>query len=247
MTLRNLTLSFACLGMALASAGCKNPPGKPGPEPEVGRPDQLVAFAPLYRQNCAGCHGIDGKGGAAISLANPVYLAEAGAANLERVTREGVAGTLMPAFGKQAGGMLTDRQIEALAQGMVTEWGRPDAIAGFTPPPYQSASPGDPAQGQKAFATFCASCHGPDAAGGTSANTPHPGSIVDPAYLALVSDQSLRSAIVAGIPAQGMPDWRSHIGGPGARPMTDQEIADTVAWLASHRVATPGQPYQKSE
>jgi cytochrome c oxidase cbb3-type subunit 3/ubiquinol-cytochrome c reductase cytochrome c subunit len=27
--------------------------------------------------------------------------------------------------------------------------------------------------------------------------------------------------------------------------MTDQEIADTVAWLASHRIATPGQPYKQ--
>jgi cytochrome c oxidase cbb3-type subunit 3/ubiquinol-cytochrome c reductase cytochrome c subunit len=27
--------------------------------------------------------------------------------------------------------------------------------------------------------------------------------------------------------------------------MTDQEVTDTVAWLASHRIATPGQVYQQ--
>jgi cytochrome c oxidase cbb3-type subunit 3/ubiquinol-cytochrome c reductase cytochrome c subunit len=66
---------------------------------------------------------------------------------------------------------------------------------------------------------------------------------VDPAYLALISDQGLRSLIIAGQPQEDMPDWRSDISGAGSRAMTEQEITDTVAWLACHRVATPGQPY----
>jgi cytochrome c oxidase cbb3-type subunit 3/ubiquinol-cytochrome c reductase cytochrome c subunit len=58
---------------------------------------------------------------------------------------------------------------------------------------------------------------------------------VDPSYLALVSDQSLRSTIIAGRPDQGMPDWRSDISGAGSGTMTDQEITDVVAWLAAQR------------
>jgi len=27
------------------------------------------------------------------------------------------------------------------------------------------------------------------------------------------------------------------------KPMSDQEVTDVVAWLASHRVEAPGQPY----
>jgi cytochrome c oxidase cbb3-type subunit 3/ubiquinol-cytochrome c reductase cytochrome c subunit len=73
----------------------------------------------------------------------------------------------------------------------------------------------------------------------------HTGSLVDPAYLALISDQGLRSLILAGQPQDGMPDWSSDMTGAGSRAMTDQEIADTVAWLASHRIATPGQPYMQ--
>jgi cytochrome c oxidase cbb3-type subunit 3/ubiquinol-cytochrome c reductase cytochrome c subunit len=69
------------------------------------------------------------------------------------------------------------------------------------------------------------------------------GSIVDPTYLALVSDQYLRTTILAGRPEEGMPDWRSDLAEPHARPMTDQEITDTVAWIASHRIAVPGEPY----
>jgi cytochrome c oxidase cbb3-type subunit 3/ubiquinol-cytochrome c reductase cytochrome c subunit len=50
-----------------------------------------------------------------------------------------------------------------------------------------------------------------------------------------VSDQSLRSTIIAGRPDQGMPDWRSDISGPRSRAMTDQEITGVVAWLAAQR------------
>jgi cytochrome c oxidase cbb3-type subunit 3/ubiquinol-cytochrome c reductase cytochrome c subunit len=92
------------------------------------------------------------------------------------------------------------------------------------------------------YATFCERCHGANGAGTTIGNI-HTGSIVDPSYLALVSDQFLRSTAIAGQPEQGMPDWRSDLTGPNARPMTDQEITDTVAWIAAHRVATPGEPY----
>ena len=217
-------LSVLCLGCI----GC-DAPGRPAPGPEVPRPDQVMAFAALYQQNCAGCHGDKGKSGAAISLDNPAYLAVAGETNVRRVTAKGVAGTLMPAFAKSAGGTLTDRQIDSLVRGILA-WSRPDVLGG-SPPPYAASAKGDPTQGQKAFAEFCAHCHG---AGGQGAKDA-PGSIVDPSYLALVSDQSLRSTIIAGRPDQGMPDWPSDITGSGARAMTDREITDIVAWLAAQR------------
>ena len=246
MSKRSHVFWIACLGLSLVSVGCKAP-GKPGPEPEVGRPEELVAFTPLYQQNCAACHGSEGRQGAAISLANPVYLAVAGETNIERITSAGVAGTTMPGFGKLAGGMLTDQQIHIIAQGMVDAWGKQDALAGAVAPAYESSSAGNAPDGQKAYTAFCARCHGTDGAGTRSDGTKPTGSLVDPAYLALVSDQSLRSTVIAGKPEQGMPDWRSDLTGAGARAMTDQEITDTVAWLASHRIATPGQPYQTSQ
>jgi len=70
------------------------------------------------------------------------------------------------------------------------------------------------------------------------------GPLVDPAYLALISDQGLRSIVISGQPEQGMPDWRHHSAGPVAHSMSEQEITDVIAWLTSHRIATPGQPYQ---
>jgi cytochrome c oxidase cbb3-type subunit 3/ubiquinol-cytochrome c reductase cytochrome c subunit len=58
--------------------------------------------------------------------------------------------------------------------------------------------------------------------------------VINPAYLALVSDQALRTAIIVGRSDLGMPDWRANISG---RPMSPQEISDVVAWLVSHRQA----------
>jgi cytochrome c oxidase cbb3-type subunit 3/ubiquinol-cytochrome c reductase cytochrome c subunit len=225
----------------MATAGCRSAPGKPpAVESESLRPEQVLDFPTLYSQNCAGCHGANGRNGAAISLANPVYLAFAGAQNIARLTAAGVPNTLMPSFAKESGGSLTDQQIQIIANGAVSHWGNANALAGQTPPPYASSSTGNPASGQNAFATYCASCHGPDATG-TSTGKKQIGSLVDPAYLALISDQGLRSIIVAGAPGQGMPDWRSDAA--GAQPLTDQQITDIVAWLGSFRTQTPGQPY----
>ncbi|MEO7028778.1 MAG: cytochrome c [Acidobacteriaceae bacterium] len=242
MNVSSLTFALLAGALCLASNGCRNAPGKPIPGDEATRPDQALDFPTLYKQNCAGCHGENGKNGAAVSLANPVYLATAGIDTIQRVTATGVPGTLMPAFGKRAGGTLTDAQVTVLAQGILRTWGRPDALGGATAIPYTSQSKGDPAQGARAFATFCASCHGSDGAGKASGEG-RSDSIIDPTYLALLSDQSLRSTIIAGQPERGMPDWRSDLTGANSRPMTEQEVTDIVAWMASHRTSSPGQPY----
>lgn len=243
---QRLPLALLLAGtVAFAMAGCKEAPGKPGPQSETPRPEQVTDVATLYSQNCAACHGANGKNGAAIALANPVYLAIAGTANIERITANGVPGTMMPPFAKSKGGMLTDGQIAILTEGMEQNWGHSDALAGQTPPAYASTASGNPAQGQKAFTTYCARCHGADGSGTRLDNNVVTGSLVDPAYLALISDQGLRSFTLAGQTEQGPHDWRSYPVTPASHPMTDQEITDTVAWLASHRIATPGQPYQQ--
>ena len=240
MKLPPLTASLLLCALALCGTGCGSAPGRPGNGAEVSRPEEVLNFATLYGQNCASCHGEKGTNGAAISLANPVYLAAAGGANIQRVTSEGVNGTMMPGFAKSAGGMLTDKQIDALTQGMIDAWGKAAALGGQTPPVYASTSSGDATQGQAAFKAFCAQCHGVDGTGAASTNM-RTGSLVDPAYLSLISDQGLRSFMIAGQPEQGMHDWRSHQGAGGGHALTDREIADIVAWIAAHRPATPVQ------
>ncbi len=215
---------------SLALSGCNNSPGKPGPGPEVPRPDQILDFATLYKQNCVACHGTDKEPGAAVWLANPVFLAVAGEDNLKSVIANGVPGKLMPPFARSAGGMLTDQQVEILAKGLVTTWGKPGILDGLNPPPYKAVLHPEGAPGQQPFANYCGRCHGMNGGGGTN---PPIGSIVDPSYVALISDQELRNIIISG--AQGMPDWRSD--GPG-HPMSDEDVTAIVAWLGSHRLSS---------
>src|SRR6185436_13950713 len=91
----------------LLCAGCR-PPGKPTSADIELKPEEVRDFAVLYQQNCAGCHGHDGKGNTALALANPVYLAVASDDTIRRVTSSGIHGSLMPAFAKSSGGTLTD-------------------------------------------------------------------------------------------------------------------------------------------
>jgi mono/diheme cytochrome c family protein len=233
-----LFLSAICI---LAS-GCNRIPGRPGPGPEVPRPEQVLDFPTLYKQNCAACHGANGRDGASIPLANPVYLAVAGEDRIRQTIANGVSGKLMPPFAQSAGGMLTDQQVVAIAHGLVQSWGNPSALSGQTPPPYLATLPSEPARGQQAFTTFCARCHGANGDGAPAdpkTGSAKLGSILDPTYLALVSDQYLRSIVIAGRPDQGMPDWRTD----GAQPLTDQQTTDIVSWLDSKRITDPGQPY----
>ncbi len=249
-TLRGL--AAATIAMALVLAACGRIPGRPAPGPEIARPEATLGFAQLYRQNCSACHGAEGRNGAAISLANPVYIAIAGENQLRQTIANGVPGRLMPAFARGAGGMLTGKQVDALAQGIVLQWGKPGLLAGENPPPYLSASTGNAANGLQAYGIFCARCHGAAGKGGPADGRPAAehtgaawlGSIVDPSYLALISDQNLRSITIAGRPDEGMPDWRHDAAQPQiAKPMTEAQIDDILAWLASQRVIHPGQPY----
>jgi mono/diheme cytochrome c family protein len=192
----------------------------------------------LYAQNCAGCHGEEGRGGAAISLANPVYLAIADEAVIRRVIAKGVNGTSMPAFAQSAGGMLTDAQLDQITTGIRSRWVRSGILNGVEAPSYAAKSIGDVQRGEAAYKVYCESCHGPGGSGGQKAS-----SITNDSFLALISDQGLRTIVIAGRPELGAPDWRGNA--PG-RSMSEREVTDVVAWLASRRLQNPGQPYSVS-
>ena len=225
--------------LSLLLSGCSSPPaGQPQNNAEAVAPDQVVEFTTLYAQNCAGCHGAQGRGGAAIALADPTYLAIVDEASLRKVVANGVHGTTMPAFVQSAGGMLTDKQIDALTSGIFSTWARKGILDGSGPPAYAAKTAANAANGELAYRTYCASCHGPEGQGGQKGSA-----ITNDSFLALVSDQGLRTIVIAGRPELGAPDWRGNVRG---KPMTDQEITDVVAWLASRRVQNPGQPYSAS-
>jgi cytochrome c oxidase cbb3-type subunit 3 len=224
--------------LSLLLSGCSSPHGQPQGDSEAVAPSQVSDFATLYSQNCAGCHGAQGRGGAAIALANPVYLAIVDEASMRRVIANGRHGTSMSAFAQSAGGMLTDKQIDVITSGILSNWSRKRILDESNPPSYAANTAGNAGLGELVYRTYCASCHGPGGQGG-----PKGSAITNDSFLALVSDQELRTIVIAGRSELGAPDWRGNV--PG-KPMTDQEITDVVAWLASRRVQNPGQPYSAS-
>jgi cytochrome c oxidase cbb3-type subunit III len=231
-------LGVTALFALFVLAGCSSPPGQPQKGSEVLAPSEITDFATLYSQNCAGCHGAEGRGGAAIALADPVYLAIADETAMRKVIAKGVSGTSMPAFAESSGGMLTDKQIDVITSNIRSRWGQPGILGAATPPAYAAKSTGNAKQGEVVYGTYCASCHGAQGQGGQKGSN-----ITNDSFLALLSDQGLRTIVIAGRPELGAPDWRGDV--PG-KPMSDQEITDVVAWLASRRAQNPGQPYSVS-
>lgn len=227
MKLRAAALGCLCVALC-AVLGCELH-GKPGPGPEVPNPDTVLDSQVLYSQNCAGCHGADGRKGAAPAIGDPVYLALASDDAMRSVISKGRPGTAMSAFAQKEGGMLTDAQVDSIIHGMRQRWSNSNAVSGVTLPPYAAKAAGDAQRGQAIYVKFCASCHGDGTSGGSKA-----GSVLAPAYLSLITDQGLRTIVITGRPDFNAPDWRNNI--PG-QPMTDQEITDVVAYLADHRPA----------
>ena len=173
--------------LALGSAGCVFP-GQPNPAARPVPPDRIVAFDALYRQNCAGCHGADGKLGPAPPLNDPLFRAIVPAETVQDVVAGGRHGTLMPAWAQEQGGPLTPAQVAVLVYeikgipyrveetqegdktridvvrdptGTAPTWGPP----GLSPPdapPYAMPEDGTGGAkvGEKVFADACAACHG---------------------------------------------------------------------------------------
>src|SRR5260370_42020856 len=140
--------------LALAGcSGCNGSPGRPKSDSEIIPPSQIMGFRLLYSQNCAGCHGANGKGGAAIALANPVFLAIADDSVIRRTAANGVPGTALPAFAQSAGRMLTDKKIDALVLG-IRSCEIPHPLATLSPPPYVAQGLGDPQRAADAYRTY---------------------------------------------------------------------------------------------
>jgi len=224
MSRRDTRTYFAatiCIFTLLLSCSCE-PPGKPKAEPV---PEQVSDFRTLYADNCAGCHGDDGKNGPGRILNDPLYLAVLPKQILQGIIENGRPGTAMPAWAKSQGGPLEPKQIDALVNGIYSNWAKPVDLQGGTLPAYSAdIQKGDAGQGRKLFAVNCFKCHG----------RAEIGSVTEPAYLSLVTDQVLRTSIIVGRPDFGMPDFR-HL--KLGRELTDQDITDLVAFLASNRPA----------
>jgi mono/diheme cytochrome c family protein len=211
------------LSLLVAIAGCGEVPLE---QPAATVADRARTWTELYATHCAGCHGADGTLGAARPMRDADYMNTVPQLELERVVREG-QGKLMPALGTERGGPLAPEQVHLLVSGMLETWGK-DGQSGPLP---WSAPLGDAAAGAGVYATFCQGCHGaPDGLQPGS----H-GSVSDPNYLRLVSDQGLRSAVLFGRADLGGSCHGPYPGQPADRRLDAGEVANVVAFLSGKR------------
>jgi mono/diheme cytochrome c family protein len=227
------------LPLLLLAAGC-NWPGKPDRDERPKPADKVVDFTILYGQNCAGCHGAEGKLGPAPPLNDPLFLHIIPDAQLLEVIRKGRRGTPMPAFATEQGGSLTDDQVKALAEGIKAQWGKQLAVSKDKVPPYLADETGSAKRGKTVFMRACAVCHGEEGKGiEQEGRRLH--RINDPAFLALISDQALRRLVITGRPDLGMPSYaEKRPDAPHFERLTATEVADVVALLSSWAPERPG-------
>lgn len=224
----------------LLAMGCGIRTGKPTDAERFVRPQDILHFDRLYGQNCAGCHGVDGRRGPAPSLNDKLFLALVTEADLEQIAAGGRKGTLMPTFASANGGPLTTPQVKALAKGIKQRWGSKDPAPKDAPAyhaPAAASASGSKQDGLKVFARACAGCHGAD---GSGIEKVPGGAIRDPDFLALISDQALRRIIITGRLDLGMPGYANPAGRPeDFKPLTSKNVTDLVALLASWRQDGP--------
>ncbi len=178
----------------------------------------------LYHQHCSACHGISGKGGTGVPLANRDFQSQVSDHYLFNTIRNGRPGRVMPAYP-----MLGDSEINQIVK----------HIRGFS----KAESPkhdsmlvrGNNKNGKRLFQKHCASCHGKNAEGGQGTGVTFSRSrdlpILAPAlnnrgFLTSATDSMIKRTLMQG--RQGTP-MESYI----KKGLNEKDINDIVGYIRS--------------
>jgi mono/diheme cytochrome c family protein len=176
----------------------------------------------LYNRYCVSCHG-DGTYGSWDKFLNrfmpavrgPGLRATAEADYYRTAIEQGRPGTLMPAWGKSAGGLTKD-QIKSLVKYLADGDGRPPQALR----PIPTLHGGSAERGGELFTQMCAGCHGQNKLAPSLSNS---------VFQKTASDQFLARTIVNGRADTAMPAFQRD----GADGLTDDEVRDLVAYVRS--------------
>lgn len=187
-----------------------------------------------YVENCAVCHGVDGKGRVGASLDSFPGI-QAGAA-LRQTIAQGIPGSVMPAWSQPAGGPLAAQAIDDIVCYVTGAFGGTEPLQPLPTyvPPTIEALPnvaGNPSAGAVVYQENCAVCHGAQGEGRFGYTLARTWSGEDPAGY-------LRQVVGQGITGAAMPAWAQAHGGP----LSDQQIADVAAFVLTLRPLTPASP-----
>jgi mono/diheme cytochrome c family protein len=179
--------------------------------------------AVLYNRHCVNCHG-NGTYGQWDKFYNrfmpairgPGLRAVADKDYLRTAIEQGRPGTLMPAWGKSAGG-LTPKQVDVLVDYLARGDGGPKQTLRPVP---ERLDTGKVNRGKGLFTQLCIGCHG------TGRVAP---SLGNPVFQKTASTEFLARTIGNGRTDTAMPAFQ----GKGAAGLTDQESRDLVAYIRS--------------
>jgi len=181
----------------------------------------------VYHQYCLACHG-EGtygrwdktfrrfvpaiRGSSLQSTADRDYL--------EAQIKQGRPGTQMPAWAKQAGGLLPE-EISAVLDYIQPAASRGSAVAAT----HTAAIPpqGDATRGAALFASYCSGCHGPAGHAGIAPE------ISNPVFQRAASDEFIVTTIRNGRRGTAMPSFQPHV--EGARSLSDTDLGDLLAFI----------------
>jgi mono/diheme cytochrome c family protein len=177
----------------------------------------------LYVENCALCHGVDGKGriGARLEAFSGI---DPGAVIAQTVS-QGIEGTVMPAWGEQNGGPLSGQDIADIVSYILAAFEGTEPLEPL--PEYVAPEiarlpdvEGDPSAGAVVYQANCLVCHGEEGQGrfGKALAQSWPGD---------QPELFIRQVVSEGITGTIMPTWAQANGGP----LSDEEIANVAAFV----------------
>ena len=186
--------------------------------------------AQIYAQNCAVCHGPEGKGRVGANL-SATFGGIKPSAFMEQTIANGLPGSPMPAWSQEKGGPLSKQDIADVAAYVLGLTGGTEPVAPAPTPVIIPITPapgvtGDVNAGALVFAQNCAVCHGQYGEGriGATLQKSWPG--INPAAY-------IRATVEKGVSGSPMPAWLNANGGP----LTSKEIDNVSAYILSLRTS----------
>ena len=186
----------------------------------------LEQGAQLFIENCAIRHGFDGQGRIGAKLAKDWPSIQPNL-RIKSVISNGVPGSLMPAWGQENGGSLTDPEIDTIVE-YILNWQTgnfpivPLTLEQF--PDTTLVSPpgvtGDPNRGADLYANNCSTCHGTDGEGRIGVTLAKDWPSIRP-------DLRIKSSIERGVEGTAMSAWSKDYGGP----LFEDDINDIISFI----------------
>ncbi|MGI9242821.1 MAG: c-type cytochrome [Verrucomicrobiales bacterium] len=204
---------------------------KPVP-PETGDAAGVVsvdAGLQLYNAMCVACHqsGGTGKVGFAPFIRNPDFLALATDGFLRDSITAGRPGTAMVPWAH-----LKPHEVDSLVA-YLRSAEKPGVSKLSVADPHKKYQ-GDASQGAPLYATYCASCHGPNATGYAEGGAGP--AIGNAGFLAAASDDFIFQTVKHGRSGTSM---RGFVGASGLANLSEGQVGDIIAFLRNRDTSVP--------